>query len=93
MGRRLAAAALLLSLSGCLFTTESLKDGSVVRTRLDRNTYRTPALSITTYDHLPARTAHVRHFRWLHGADPVLPYPGEHATNPRKRRGLVDLSD
>ena len=93
MTGRFVAAVLAASLSGCLFTTQTLKDGSVVRTRLDRNTYRTPSLSITTYDHLPARTGHIRHFRWLHGADPVLPYPGESAMSPRKRTAIVDLSN
>ena len=86
--RRIAAAVVLLavaSTSGCV-SAAWRSGGSVRRLRADCNSYREPALSLTSYDHLPSRTKDVRHFRWLHGADPVLPYPGEQLAKPAKTK-------
>ena len=71
--------------SGCLVKAAWKAGGVLRRVRVDYNSYRAAAVTLSSYDHLPSRTNDVRHFRWLHGEDPVLPYPGEEVARPLGR--------
>lgn len=68
--------------SGCLGGKTYIKHGSLYRLRWDKNTWNEAAFTVERFDHKPSSTPHVRHYRWLHGERPVLPYPGEECAKP-----------
>ena len=85
--------AVCLAASGCLGGKTYIADGSLFRVRWDKNMWNASALTIERFDHKPSSTPHIRHYRWLHGEPPVLPYPGEECAKPPEpeKHGLFGL--
>lgn len=79
---RFVLAATVLLTSGCLGGKAYIADGSLYNVRWDRNTWNQMAFTVERRDHKPSSTPHIRHFRWLHGVDPVLPHYAEVCAKP-----------